>query len=191
MFITEFEMRKLAPNPDYKEILKLDRMLSNAVIPHTCERLFDGWKVCYPSAKSEEIVMDAIEHYGSFGHDNDTLEIMGLLTPEEEAIDSVLGHLSADEVFARIWFHYTKQWDYFCNLSKTPEVTEEKNPETPILTPEEFEEKMFLIKKRFYDEAGDKEVCHMKMDDEMCALLSSLGYGKGIDIFESTDKWYA
>ena len=31
----------------------------------------------------------------------------------------------------------------------------------------------------------------MKMDDEMCALLSSLGYSKGIDIFENVDKWYA
>lgn len=179
------------PNPDYKEILKLERMLTNAGIPHTCERVFDGWKVCYPSDKDKEIVMDAIEHYGSFGHGNDTLEIMGLLTPEEEEVDSVLGNLSADEVFARIWFHHTKQWDYFCNLDKTPEVTEEGKPETPILTPEEFEEKMLLIKKRFYDEADDEEVCHMKMDDEMCVLLSSLGYSKGIDIFENVHKWYA
>lgn len=184
------------PNPDYKEILRLERMLSNAGIPHTCGRVFDGWKVCYPSDKDKEIVMDAIEHYGSFGHGNDTLEIMGLLTPEEEEVDSVLGNLSADEVFARIWFHHTKQWDYFCNLNKTPEVTEEGKPETPILTPEEFTKAMKDISDKLanppkYRPYYDEEDAHMEMDDLMLDLLRSLGYGDGVDIFENTNKWYA
>lgn len=41
--------------------------------------------------------MDAVEHFGSYGNEDDQEEIMGLLTPEEEKWDSVIGHLSAEE----------------------------------------------------------------------------------------------
>lgn len=92
-------------NPVYKEIHLLDKLLSEAEIPHTMKRFFDGWQVCYPCDGSGRI-MDAIEHYGSYGKDEDLLEIMGLLTPEEEQVDNVLGHLSAQEVFNRIEGHY-------------------------------------------------------------------------------------
>lgn len=50
--------------------------------------------------------MDAIEHYVSYGNEQDKLEIMGLLTPEEKKNDSVLGYLSAEEVFSRINRHW-------------------------------------------------------------------------------------
>ena len=46
--------------------------------------------------------MDAIEHSGSYGSKKDLLEIMGLLTPEEQKLNSVLGYLTAREVFERI-----------------------------------------------------------------------------------------
>lgn len=92
-------------NLKYKEIHVLDQLLTNAGIPHTMKRFLDGWQVCYPCEGNGRI-MDAIEHYGSYGKEEDLLEIMGLLTPEEEAQDSVLGHLSAQDVFIRIERHY-------------------------------------------------------------------------------------
>lgn len=92
-------------NESYKEILVLEKMLTEAEIPHTLHRLLDGWQVIYPE-EGEKRVVDAIEHYGSYGKDEDLLEIMGLLTPEEEEDNSVLGYLSAEEVFKRIWNHH-------------------------------------------------------------------------------------
>lgn len=103
-------------NSSYQEILKLDRMLTDANIPHTLQRRFDGWQICYPVERpSYDCVMDAIELFGSYGQEKDRLEIMGLLTPEEEEIDSVLGYLTAEDVFERISRHYNGEWDEYVN----------------------------------------------------------------------------
>lgn len=92
-------------NPEYTEILELNRMLIEAGIPHTLKTLMDGWQICYPSEGTDR-VMDAIQHWGSYGNGENLLEIMGLLTPEEEQYDSVVGHLTAKNVFERISKHY-------------------------------------------------------------------------------------
>ena len=92
-------------NPAYKEIIKLHNMLSEQAIPHVIRRNFDGWHVCYPTF-GEGRVISVIEHQGSYGRHNDLLEIMGLLTPEEESYDSVAGYLTADNVFERIKKHW-------------------------------------------------------------------------------------
>ena len=76
----------------YQEIHVLDKM--------------DGFQICYPVESPPDRVMDAIEHYGSYGNESDLLEIMGLLTPEEQEHDSVLGYLSAKDVFKRIERHW-------------------------------------------------------------------------------------
>lgn len=97
-------------NPSYQEIIKLHNMLEEANIPHTFERDMDGWQICYPVKRpSEDCVMDAIEKRYSYGAENDLLEIMGLLTPEEAEHDSVAGHLTAEDVFQRIKAHYEKE----------------------------------------------------------------------------------
>lgn len=94
-------------DPKYQEILKLDEMLTEANIPHVLDKMFDGWQICYPTTYSEGgCVMDAVEHHGSYGNSEDLLEIMGLLTPEEE--DDVLGYLTAADVFKRIQTHYNR-----------------------------------------------------------------------------------
>jgi hypothetical protein len=95
---------------EYKEIVKLKEKLEEAKIPFEFSTLFDGYQICYPekNTKDKEDVRECsvIEHYGSYGHSVDLLEIMGLLTEEESQDDDVLGYLSADEVFQRIKKHY-------------------------------------------------------------------------------------
>ena len=89
----------------YQEILRLDSMLTEKKIPHILQKFRDGWQVVYPE-DGENRVADAIEHFGSYGNENDLLEVMGLLTPEEEEYDRVLGYLSAKDVFERIEKHW-------------------------------------------------------------------------------------
>ena len=95
---------------EYKEIFKLKEKLEKAKIPFEFRRLFDGYQICYPEKNTEDkkdvMECSVIEHYGSYGHLDDLLEIMGLLTEEESRDDDVLGHVSADEVFQRIKKHY-------------------------------------------------------------------------------------
>ncbi len=57
-----------------------------------------------------------------------------------------------------------------------------------ILTPEQFKKQMQAI---FDNEGFDKELAHMDADEFMCDVLTSLGYGEGVEIFKSAPKWYA
>lgn len=62
---------------------------------------------------------------------------------------------------------------------------------TPM-TPEEFKQAMADAHKKYWETKWlDEEYGHIAMDEIMCDLLKSLGYGEGIDIFENTPKWYA
>jgi hypothetical protein len=92
------------PNPKYKEILKLMQMLDEANIPYQRDMDMHGYIVHYP--EWDDCVCSIIEHDGSYGHDEDLLEICGLLTDEERAFDCVCGHLTADDVFCRIEKHF-------------------------------------------------------------------------------------
>lgn len=170
--------------PIYREILKLECMLSEANIPHTLGRIYDGWQVCYPTNDPCTRVMDAIEHFGSYGKDIDKIEIMGLLTPYEEEHDYVLGYLTAEEVFKRIKKHYDGEWNSY--ISSLSVEDDEETPEEHLMTPEEFAKEMQDAYCKY-----DKERSHIKMDRLMADLLRQLGYGEGIDVFENTDKWYA
>lgn len=60
-----------------------------------------------------------------------------------------------------------------------------KNDDRPI-TPEEFKSEMARLAN-----SNDIEGSHGDMDDLMCNVLRSIGYGDGIDIFERAPKWYA
>ena len=92
-------------NEKYTEILRLHRMLSAVNIPHRVDRSFDGWQIVdFYNGKQ---IADVVQHFGSYGADENLLEIMGLLTPEEEEHDTVLGYLTAEEVFERIKNDYS------------------------------------------------------------------------------------
>ena len=97
-------------NPSYKEILKLNTMLDNAKIPHRTHRLDDGWQVIYAPHHPDFWVADVIETYYSYGVDDDLLELAGgLLTEEELKYDSVVGGLTAKDVFERISKHWEER----------------------------------------------------------------------------------
>ena len=92
---------------DYTEIRKLHALLTEAEIPHTFRVHLGGYQVCYP--EYDDRVCSAVLHGHSYGAFEGEIEIMGLLTPEEEEISDVCGDLTADDVFNRIRKHWEEQ----------------------------------------------------------------------------------
>lgn len=86
----------------YKEIFKLKKMLEKEKIPFEFLK-FNG-TFGYQIRLNENC--DVIEHKGSYGEEQDLLEIMGAMTEEEMLHDSVLGYLTAKEVFKRFKYCY-------------------------------------------------------------------------------------
>lgn len=111
---------------EYKEILKLKKMLEKANIPFKFtddffntksihielrQQIQDSIKDQYPAysiqiIKNGKVLCDAVEHTLSYGNEEGLLEIMGGLTEEEQENDSVLGYLTAKEVFKRFKYCY-------------------------------------------------------------------------------------
>ena len=83
----------------FNEILRLDAMLNKKGISHKIQRRADGYQIYNVGGCPN---FDVIEFSGSYGSDDDLLEIMGLLTSEELKHDSVAGWLSARKVMNRI-----------------------------------------------------------------------------------------
>lgn len=95
-------------------------MLEQANIPFEFEDDFYGEKkrngssanpryypaYCLRTFKDGKQLCDAIEHWGSYGQEQDLLEIMGGLTMKENRDGGVLGWLSAAEVFKRFKYCY-------------------------------------------------------------------------------------
>ena len=94
-------MNEQPANEAYQEILRLDKLLTEAGIPHEIERAGDGWHIYYPAMKGR-VICSVVEFTGTYGYRNDLLEIQGLLNKAERKYDSVVGFLSAEKVFARI-----------------------------------------------------------------------------------------
>lgn len=59
-----------------------------------------------------------------------------------------------------------------------------------VYTPKEFEVLMRACEEPHPDR-DDAEEWHIEMDTRMCYLLKALGYGKGVDVFLKSHKWYA
>ena len=91
----------------YNEIFKLKDMLERAKIPFKFSELMGGYHIVYP-ADGGECICSVIEHDGSYGREKDLVEIQGLMTKEEleETQDTVLGYLTAEDVFQRIKKHW-------------------------------------------------------------------------------------
>lgn len=92
-----------------EEILKLHKMLTEDNIPHHFDDDFfeNGIEAYNIIIKRDgQQLCDVIYHYGSYGYNSGLLEIMGGLTLEESENDSVLGYLTAEEVFKRFKYCY-------------------------------------------------------------------------------------
>ena len=100
---------KMRLNLAYREILRLADMLTHAGIVFVMERLYDGWALVYGTLADGE-VCSVIEHWVSYGHEADRLEIMGLLTEaEHKIVGDAVGWLTADDVFERIKAHHERR----------------------------------------------------------------------------------
>ena len=93
----------------YNEIFKLKDMLDKEHINYSfIDRSIN--KSIYTMESYQIIIykkdgnrlISVIEGYGTYGEENDLLEIMGCLTKEEMKNDSALGYLTASEVLDRI-----------------------------------------------------------------------------------------
>lgn len=86
--------------------------------------LSNGWRLCYPNEFN--IVLSAVDFEGSYGHGRGLIEIMGLLTLEERAVDDVIGNQTAEQVYERILRHYESDYvDPFELLSENESGTED------------------------------------------------------------------
>ena len=96
----------------YTEIFKLKEMLESEKIPFEwrIRKTENGFQICYPNKSLCDC--SVIEHQYSYGNEKDLLEIMGLMTKKEEneTQDSVLGYLTAEDVFKRIKKHWKKHY---------------------------------------------------------------------------------
>lgn len=102
----------------YKEIFKLKKMLEDAEIPFDFFEMdpearkimpeFEHWHINYPNRGN--FIVSAVEGFGTYGEQDDKIEIMGGLTEEEkENGDQVIGWLTAEEVFERIEKDYIRR----------------------------------------------------------------------------------
>lgn len=57
-------------------------------------------------SNDKDKICSVVEGHGTYGANEDKLEIMGLLTEEELEYDTVCGYLTAEDVFERIKKHY-------------------------------------------------------------------------------------
>ena len=92
----------------YTEIFKLKKMLEEAGIPfeffNRSNGNFEGYQIIYrhQTEQLDDFACSIIQGDISYGGNKNLLEIMGLLTEEEKKQDSVIGFLTAEEVFKRI-----------------------------------------------------------------------------------------
>ena len=109
----------------YKEIFRLKRMLEKAEIPFDWIEnfgydkkllskypdLLEHYQICYPCKDDGKGWISVIEGFGTYGSEQDRLEIMGGFTPWEEydGRDSVIGYLTANNVFKRIKRNYEER----------------------------------------------------------------------------------
>jgi len=94
----------------YTEIFKLKDMLEKEGISFEWKDesyLFstigeEKYHICVPGFDLGARIVSIIQGWGTYGAEEDKLEIMGLLTNEEAEHDSVVGGLTAQDVFSRI-----------------------------------------------------------------------------------------
>ena len=102
---------------EYKEIFRLKEMLEEANIPFEFDvddfMHSEGYQIIIYSKDGTTILCDCFENLRSYGNKEDKLEIMDGLTEEEYENDSVLGWLTAEEVFKRFKYCYENDTEIY------------------------------------------------------------------------------
>lgn len=81
----------------YNAIKELDRKLTEKGIPHEMHKLMDGYQICVPEKhKENQFEGDAIQHFGSYGAEQDLIEVYGF------NLDAPDGYLTVEQ--ALIYF---------------------------------------------------------------------------------------
>lgn len=102
LFIDKYKEEKILMNKNnYLKMLEHYQIL---IYDDIRDMMHEG--ELYPILDEEKRVISIIQGYGTYGSNVDLLEIMGLLTEEEEKEGSVVGYLSAENVFDRIEKYY-------------------------------------------------------------------------------------
>ena len=102
IFIDRFEEdRKLMKNNEYLNEYLKDKEYYQILLFNDFREVMERYNT-YKVFDNEKIIISIVQGYGTYGEEDDLLEIMGLLTEEEEKIDSVTGYLTAEDVFNRI-----------------------------------------------------------------------------------------
>lgn len=102
LFIDKYKEEKILMNKN--NYLKMREHYQILIYDDMRDMMHDG--ELYPILEEEKRVISIIQGYGTYGSNVDLLEIMGLLTEEEEKEGSVVGYLSAENVFDRIEKYY-------------------------------------------------------------------------------------
>ena len=93
----------------YTEIFKLRKKLNDIDLEHTfvdrSDERSESYQIVILDDDGNKII-SVIQNEWSYGNREDLLEIMGLLTPEEEKHDEVIGWLTSDNVYERIMKYY-------------------------------------------------------------------------------------
>ena len=102
IFIDRFEEdRKLMKNNEYLNEYLKDKEYYQILLFNDFREVMEHYNT-YKVFDNEKIIISIVQGYGTYGEEDDLLEIMGLLTEEEEKIDDVTGYLTAEDVFNRI-----------------------------------------------------------------------------------------
>lgn len=135
-------MAEVEFNEKYSEIFKLHGMLTEAGIDHdfNVRMLADEpyvYQIYYPNKESFETLIagetvrtmscSVVEGWYSCGGDKDQLEIMGLVEEGEALYDSVVGYLSAENVFERIKKADEERQLLFRHMGKNVTIESEEN----------------------------------------------------------------
>lgn len=101
----------------YTEALKLKDLLDKNNIPYQYKinnigigtfGIGERHHIQVPNS-GEKRIISIVQGEGTYGSENNLLEIMGLLTKEEKQKDNVVGCLSAENVLQRILKYYNKK----------------------------------------------------------------------------------
>ena len=85
----------------YQAIQRLHKELDNRGIPHDFHVLFDGYQICVPKDhRKNDFEGDAIQHFGSYGAEEDLIEVYGFGLEDP---DGYLTVAEALEYFEKWW----------------------------------------------------------------------------------------